>query len=529
MGAESITWISSSVIRSISASRDGLGTVAGRLSTGLVFLATGLTGCGSHPAHDHGRGTPTPALSAESRATIERFCGDCHRLPLASSFPRDRWPAEVRQGYDFYLTAARSDLERPVERDAIRFFEDQAPERLSIPRAADRSERPTTIRFVPEPLSPVFTADDPAVAAMHWRQEQRDMLVSDMRRGTVERWTLTPGAEAVETVAELRHPCRIVPLNVTGEGGTYLVSDLGSFLPSDHDRGAIWRLEESATGFATELLRDGLARLVEAHPIGAEGNDTTLVAAEFGWRTTGALRLVTATPDRSNDRVLDPRHGVVAARIADMDGDGRADIVAAFGQEHETVDVYWNRGDGEYEHAVVHAFPDPSWGTSGCEIADIDGDGRFDILHANGDTLDSGLAKPYHGVRWLRNRGDRSFEVREIGLMPGVCQASAADLDGDGDLDVAACSLHQAAALDPAGTYDSLAWFEQQPDGSFTPHSIERDTCNHTCFALADIDEDGRIDLVAGTWQGQETRTAAPAAVVYRNLPVLLTAAQNED
>jgi len=529
MRAESITGISSSVIRSISASRDGLGTVAGRLSTGLVFLATGLTGCGSHPAHDHGHGTPTPALSAESRATIERFCGDCHRLPLASSFPRDRWPAEVRQGYDFYLTAARSDLERPVERDAIRFFEDQAPERLSIPRSADRSERPTTTRFVPEPLSPAFTADDPAVAAMHWRHKQRDMLVSDMRRGRVERWTLTPGAEAVETVAELRHPCRIVPLNVTGEGGTYLVSDLGSFLPSDHDRGAIWRLEESATGFATELLRDGLARLVEAHPIGAEGNDTTLVAAEFGWRTTGALRLVTATPDRSNDRVLDPRHGVVAARIADMDGDGRADIVAAFGQEHETVDVYWNRGDGEYEHAVVHAFPDPSWGTSGCEIADIDGDGRFDILHANGDTLDSGLAKPYHGVRWLRNRGDRSFEVREIGRMPGVCQASAADLDGDGDLDVAACSLHQAAALDPAGTYDSLAWFEQQPDGSFTPHSIERDTCNHTCFALADIDEDGRIDLVAGTWQGQETRTAAPAAVVYRNLPVLLTAAQNED
>ena len=406
-------------------SRDVRGTVAGRRSTGLVCLAIGLAGCGSQTPNDGGPGPATPALSAESRATIERFCGDCHRLPLASGFPRDRWPAEVRQGYDFYLTAARSDLKRPVERDAIRFFQDQAPERLSIPRAADRSERPTTIRFVAAPLSPAFTADDPAIAAMFWRQEQRDMLVSDMRRGRVERWTLTPGAEAVETVAELRHPCRIVPLNTTGEGGTYLVSDLGSFLPADHADGSLWWLEESATGFTSKLLRDGLARIVEARP--------------------------------------------------------------------------------------------------------IDGDGRIDILHANGDTLDSGLAKPYHGVRWLRNLGDRSFEVREIGLMPGVCQASAADLDGDGDIDVVACSLHQAAPLEPAGTYDSLAWFEQQSDGTFAPHSIERDSCNHTCFALADIDGDARIDLIAGTWQGQETRTAAPAAVIYRNLPVLLTAAQNED
>lgn len=511
-------------------SRDGRRTIAGRLSTGLVFLATGLAGCGSQPALDHGLGPATPALSAESRATIERFCGDCHRLPLASSFPRDRWPAEVRQGYDFYLTAARSDLERPVERDALRFFQDQAPETLSIPRAADRGERPTTIRFVPTPLSPVFTADDPAVAAMHWRPERGDMLVSDMRRGSVERWTLTPGAEAVETVAQLRHPCRIVPLNATDERGAYLVSDLGSFLPADHADGSLWRLDESATGFTSKRVRDGLARIVEAHPIDGDGNATTqVVVAEFGWRSSGALRIVGTMPNLSADRVLDPRHGVVSARVADMDGDGRADIVAAFGQEHETVDVYWNHGDGDYEHAVVHAFPDPSWGTSGCELADIDGDGRIDILHANGDTLDSGLAKPYHGVRWLRNLGDRSFELREIGLMPGVCQASAADLDADGDLDVMACSLHQAAPLDPAGTYDSLAWFEHQPDGTFTPHSIERDSCNHACFALADIDGDGRIDLVAGIWQGEETRTATPAAVVYRNLPVLLTAAQSKD
>ena len=40
--------------------------------------------------------------------------------------------------------------------------------------------------------------------------------------------------------------------------------------------------------------------------------------------------------------------------------------------------------------------------------------------------------------------------------MVGVCQATAADLDLDGDLDIVAASLHPAAHEEPAGTFDSL-------------------------------------------------------------------------
>lgn len=490
----------------------------------LLLVASILGGCSRQASV----GVPPPrpaALGDDARATVERFCGDCHRLPLASSFPQDRWPAEVRQGYDFYRSSGRNDLPKPIERDAIRYFQDEAPQSLTIPRARDRIDHPSPLVFERVDLPSAFTVTDPAIAGLHWRQEQGDLLASDMRRGTIERWTFSPGRESVDVVATLPHPCRIVPLERSATGRAYTVSDLGSFLPADHANGAIWRLEESADGFALNVLKDGLSRMVEAHPLDVvSAGGPLIVASEFGWRSTGSLRLIGTGSGGSTDRILDPRHGVVAAKVADMDGDGRQDIVAAFGQEHETVDVYWGRAEGgEFEHAEVHAFPDPSWGSSGCELVDLDGDGRMDILHANGDTLDSGLAKPYHGIRCLRNLGGRRFELREVGLMPGVCQASAADLDGDGDLDVVACSLHQGAALEEAGSFDGLSWFEQMSGGVFLPHSIERDACEHACLALADVDADGRIDLVAGVWRGDKRGLMIPSGVLYRNRRPALT------
>jgi hypothetical protein len=462
-----------------------------------------------------------PPLSAASRSTIERFCGDCHRLPAPSSFPRDRWPAEVRRGYDFYRASGRTDLIRPVQRDAIRYFQSAAPESLPIPRAADRASRPAAVVFERVDLPAAFEATDPAVGGMLWRPTHRDLLVSDMRRGVVQRWRLSSPDRPVETVARIPHPGRIVPLGASDGVESFAVSDLGSFEPADHDRGGVWVLEESPEGFSSRPLHDGLGRTVEALPIDFDGVEPIdLLAADFGWITTGGLHVLVADAAGGHRRrSLDPRHGVVATTTADMDADGRIDIVAAFGQEHETVDIYWKNPDGAYEHALVHAFPDPSWGSSGIAIADIDGDGRPDILHANGDTLDSGLARPVHGIRWLRNRGDRSFELRDVGLMPGVCQATAVDCDGDGDLDIVAGSLHPGGDALRPGTLDSLAWFEQLADGSFAPHSIERDDCRHACFAIADIDGDGRPDLVAGTWLGEASGAMLPSAVVYRNRP----------
>ncbi|MEI8316840.1 MAG: FG-GAP-like repeat-containing protein, partial [Planctomycetia bacterium] len=217
--------------------------------------------------------------------------------------------------------------------------------------------------------------------------------------------------------------------------------------------------------------------------------------------------------------VIDPRHGVLDVRVADLDGDGRDDVVAAFAQEHETVDAWFSRGAGGHEHRQLVCFPDPSWGSSGIDVADLDGDGDLDILHANGDTMDSGLARPTHGIRALLNDGAAGFRIVEIALFPGVSQARAADLDGDGDLDVVATALHPGASQEPPGTFDAVVWVEQGADGSWIPHSIERDDCRYASFDLADADGDGRTDILAGIWTQGVAGRAAPSLRVWLNRP----------
>lgn len=41
---------------------------------------------------------------------------------------------------------------------------------------------------------------------------------------------------------------------------------------------------------------------------------------------------------------------------------------------------------------IIYAGPHPNWGSSGMDVADVDGDGDLDVLLAHGDTLDDGIA-----------------------------------------------------------------------------------------------------------------------------------------
>ena len=479
---------------------------------------------------------PEP-LSPAARERVERFCSACHPLPESENFPRDQWPAEVRLGFDLYRASLRSDLPEPPEAEAIRYFQEHAPTSLAIPRAADRAESPSPVRFEAVAVPGIPAREVPAVSQVLARPgrggdaEGVELLTADMRSGEIRRWRLAGDAAASGVLALAGHPCRLSP--VPGRADAWFVGDLGSYMPEDHDHGAVRLLDGSTAGdpvasgssaVAGSLtpIREGLSRVVEAIPFDFDGEaPLDLLVLEFGWRRTGALRVLLAAGEGgepAGQRVLDPRHGCLAARIADVDGDGAEDVVAVFAQEHETVDVWYRRGPGEFDHRQILRLPDPSWGSSGLDVADIDGDGDPDILHCNGDTMDSGLPRPTHGVRVLVNGGGRAFENVEIARIPGVSQATAADVDGDGDLDVVACSLLPADGGRPAGTFDSLSWIEQTPDG-WRPHSIQRDHCDHAAFALADIDGDGRTDVVAGTFLAEADAGATPLLRVWLNRP----------
>jgi hypothetical protein len=155
-----------------------------------------------------------------------------------------------------------------------------------------------------------------------------------------------------------------------------------------------------------------------------------------------------------------------------------------------------NRGQGNFEQSLLGRAPHPMYGFTGMSLADLDGDGDTDILMSNGDALDTQPdPKPYHGVQWLENRGKLQFQFHDIGRFYGAAVAAAGDLDGDGDLDVVAGSWLNFWD-DPKR--QSLVWFENDGDKGFTRRGILSRPTGIVALELEDVTGDDRIDVVAG-------------------------------
>ncbi|MEO8272348.1 MAG: VCBS repeat-containing protein, partial [Aureliella sp.] len=472
-----------------------------------------------------------PPLSDVSVARIEHFCGDCHPLPLATSFPKANWGEEVRQGFDFYFETDRIDLEEPTQQEVVQYYQADAPDKVIVPRADAMTEEPSPIRF--EAIHGLGNSGTPAATAqVLWDASTRSVLFTDMLNGTLRSWG--PGPQWPSNRSDVRESllgtgkniCRTFPFDWDQDGlQDFLVGELGSFPVGDHQNGGVGLIFGSPDGNLPSLrIAEGLGRTIEAKPFDYDSDgDNDLLVADFGWRETGSLRLLRNIGGSSQKpefklETLDNRHGVLGVEVADLDGDSLLDFAVAYGQEFETVEVFYNQGKETFDHRVILQLPDPSYNVSSLQIVDLDQDGQLDIVYTCGDTMDTMLAKPFHGLRWARNLGDRNWEDRDLGLLVGALQSTVADFDNDGDYDIAAIGLYPKGPNDP-GAFDSICWWEQKAELNFERHSIERDNCTHATCSSGDVNGDGRIDLIVGDWFASDNSAFSvflnqPAAVV---------------
>ena len=134
---------------------------------------------------------------------------------------------------------------------------------------------------------------------------------------------------------------------------------------------------------------------------------------------------------------------VAHARLVDLDGDGRPEVVAC-DMGHGLVLV----GDPRVAPATLREIakvPNPVRAAA----VDLDRDGRTDLLVA-----DIGFFMPEDhskgAVVWLRQTADGTLEKRVlVEKLPRVTDVEAVDVDGDGDLDllVSAFGLYSRGSL----------------------------------------------------------------------------------
>ena len=432
------------------------------------------------------------------------------RVPPPGSVPAGRTvqlPTDLEQALAYYTAAAPATLpapdEWPAESESPLIF---ARKTWTLPEMGD-----------PPAVSNIQLADIDGDARL-------DLVGADMRHGVVfASRSSQQGGAALVPLAIVPHPSHVTIADVDRDGlDDLLVSDLGEFFPADHKKGAVILLRGQTGGKFGAFWLDGWPRVASVRAADVNGDGKTdLAIAAFGWHAAGQVAILenrTLTPSQPDfaTHTVDPRTGSVDVVPADLNRDGKMDLVSLLAQEHETAVAYINKGEGfGFEPRVIYAAPHPNWGSSGLQVVDLDKDGDLDVLLAHGDSFDDGIVKPYHGIQWLENTGGYPFVEHTLARMPGVHAVNAADLDGDGDLDIAAAALLAGGSdVDERGL-PAVVWLEQTKPGTFARHTVAMGVPRHAALAVGDLDGDGDADIVVGNFSLE--RRAMPSVVAFLN------------
>ncbi len=285
---------------------------------------------------------------------------------------------------------------------------------------------------------------------------------------------------------------------------------------------------------------DGTGRLerIETHPAGhlsysiATGDIDGDGSVDVAVNSVDPRRVLVYSG--SGDGRLQPkpdvatRHKPMAIELADIDGDRRLDIIAISQEQMEVM-----RGDGKFKFsagkplALAPAADRPS-------IADFDGDGRLDVALVSNDAS-----------KFLMVSSKRRGSPLRVASSQPACSGPSflqqADFDGDGRLDVAytcddqvevrqnrgkgvftatsvaASHVERVAVGDFSGngTIDlvtmgrerpgagsDMAFYEGDGRGQFTERASGRADVEVSHPIAADMNGDGRTDLVTSRWNG---------------------------
>ena len=263
------------------------------------------------------------------------------------------------------------------------------------------------------------------------------------------------------------------------------------------DRSAVIQWRDASALRLPRSVGAGNASSMDVEPadIDGDGDLDLVVAVEFGPNRLLANDGEGHFTDVTTGRLPSPARDSEDIGLADLNGDGRLDLV--FASEDDRFDeLYFGDGQGAFTDqssrlAQTSSGPSAARSSNAVLVLDVDGDSQPDLLFGN-----AGPNSLY------RNTGDGAFERDDARIAPlsrTTQDLEAGDIDGDGDLDLVEANE------------DGNRILIRQADGRYEDQTAQRlpqpPAGEETREAdLADVDGDGDLDLYLANVDFQAAR-----------------------
>jgi len=205
-----------------------------------------------------------------------------------------------------------------------------------------------------------------------------------------------------------------------------------------------------------------------------------------------------------------------ACATADIDGDGDLDLTSSDAESNSNLYLLVNDGKGNFQHSFIQKYagrPEQPIRLERHAIGDVNRDGLPDVVIVDNLNWD---------IRWFENPGKEAIakpwklhRVCEPKAVPGSYDVALKDLDGDGDLDVAASSWRFGNRFD---------WFENVGTAGkgarWVRHEVDGMVGETRTIAIADFNRDGKPDLLGTSRTGNQimwyANSGKPATLAWQ-------------